>query len=169
MSRNVVSVTAEWPACRAHVHARPQTGYHSTMRMNDKEAGAASLNRTLSALADPTRRAILRRLMRGEARVTELARPFSISLNAVSKHIRMLQRAGLVRRRRVWRERLVSFSPAPLDEAAAWINEQRAFWTARLDALDALLRAQDRSAAALHGKSRKRDSQKSGPVKGRSR
>ena len=71
------------------------------------------------ALADPTRRAILQRLAQGEARVTELARPFAISLNSVSKHIRMLERARLVHRRRAGREHLLTFNPAPLDEAAA--------------------------------------------------
>ena len=102
------------------------------------------LDQTLIALADPTRRAILRRLSRGEARVTELAQPFAMSLNAVSKHIRMLERARLVRRRRAGREHLLSFDPAPLDEAAAWIDAQRALWTTRLDALDDLLREEDR-------------------------
>jgi DNA-binding transcriptional ArsR family regulator len=102
------------------------------------------LDQTLIALADPTRRAILRRLSRGEARVTELAQPFAMSLNAVSKHIRMLERARLVRRRRAGREHLLSFNPQPLDEAAAWIDSQRAAWTARLDALDDLLIEEDR-------------------------
>lgn len=104
------------------------------------------LDHTLAALADPTRRAILQRLSRGEARVTELARPFAMSLNAVSKHIRMLERARLVRRRRAGREHLLSLDPRPLDEVAAWIEAQRSAWTARLDALDALLQAEDRAA-----------------------
>lgn len=106
------------------------------------------LDRTLTALADPTRRAILQRLSRGEARVTDVARPFAMSLNAVSKHVRVLERARLVRRRRAGREHLLSLDPAPLDEAAAWIDAQRAAWTARLDALDALLAEEDRAAAA---------------------
>jgi DNA-binding transcriptional ArsR family regulator len=96
----------------------------------------SGLDHTLGALADPTRRAILQRLAQGEARVTELARPFAISLNSVSKHIRMLERAQLVRRRRAGREHLLSFNPQPLDEASAWIEAQRAFWTERLDALE---------------------------------
>lgn len=104
------------------------------------------LDHTLIALADPTRRAILRRLAQGEARVTELARPFDMSLNAVSKHIRMLERARLVRRRRAGREHLLSFDAGPLDEAAAWIDAQRAGWTLRLDALDDLLREEDEAA-----------------------
>ncbi|HKC50321.1 MAG TPA: metalloregulator ArsR/SmtB family transcription factor [Myxococcota bacterium] len=102
----------------------------------------ANLDQTLIALADPTRRAILQRLSLGEARVTELADPFSISLNSVSKHIRMLERARLVRRRRAGREHLLTLNPQPLAEAAAWIEAQRASWTARLDALDRLLRAE---------------------------
>lgn len=94
------------------------------------------------ALADPIRRAILQRLSTGEMRVTALAQPFTMSLNAVSKHIRVLERARLVRRRRVGREHLLSFNPQPLDEAAAWIERQRAFWTARLDALEAAIKAE---------------------------
>ncbi len=101
----------------------------------------------MTALAHPTRRAILERLMRGEARVTDVAKPFKMSLNAVSKHIRVLERARLVRRRRVWREHRVSFNAEPLDEVSAWIEKRRAFWTQRLDALDGLLKAQDADAA----------------------
>ena len=104
----------------------------------------SGLNQTLMALADPTRRAILQRLSRGEARVTELALPFAMSLNAVSKHIRVLEGARLVRRRRAGREHLLSINPEPLDEAATWIERQRARWTARLDTLEALLLAEDR-------------------------
>jgi len=102
-----------------------------------------TLDDTLLALADPTRRAILARLAKGEARVTEIAEPFSISLNAVSKHIRMLERAKLVRRRRAGREHILSFDRAPLDAAAEWIVATRDFWNARLDALDAMLKAED--------------------------
>lgn len=106
----------------------------------------SGLDQTLAALADPTRRAILTRLSSGPARVTELAEPFSISLNSVSKHIRILERARLVRRRKRGREHVLSLDPAPLDEAAEWIERQRSFWTARLDALEAALRAEDREA-----------------------
>ena len=101
------------------------------------------LDATLLALAHPTRRAMLQRLMRGEACVTELAEPFAISLNAVSKHLAILERAGLVRRRRVWREHRVSYNPAPMDAAAAWMAEQQQFWSTRLRTLDALLQAED--------------------------
>ena len=102
----------------------------------------AKLDATLAALADPTRRAILERLAHGEARVTEVARPFGISLNSVSKHIRVLERAGLVRRRRAGREHLLALELAPLEGAIAWIERQRTPWPARLDALEALLAAE---------------------------
>jgi DNA-binding transcriptional ArsR family regulator len=108
----------------------------------------ATLNHTLMAIADPTRRAILHKLAGGEERVTDLARPFAMSLNSVSKHIRILERARLVRRRRSGREHLLSINPKPLDEAADWIETQRALWTARLDALDDLLKVEDRAAAS---------------------
>jgi DNA-binding transcriptional ArsR family regulator len=98
------------------------------------------LDETLQALADPTRRAILARLASGEARVTDVARPFPISLNSVSKHIRMLERARLVRRRVEGREHFLALDPAPLSEAAAWIEETRALWAIRLDRLDAILK-----------------------------
>ena len=106
-----------------------------------------NLDQTLMALADPTRRAILQRLSRGEARVTELAQPFDMSLNAVSKHIRILERADLVRRRTAGREHFLSFNRQQLDELANWIETQRAAWNARLDALEALLREEDKSVA----------------------
>jgi DNA-binding transcriptional ArsR family regulator len=98
------------------------------------------LDKTLSALADPTRRAIVQRLMQGEARVTEVAKPFAMSLNAVSKHIQILERAQLVRRRRAGREHFLSFNHEPMDAAAAWIDRQRSLWTTRLDALERELR-----------------------------
>lgn len=109
---------------------------------------SSGLDRTLAALADPTRRAILQRLAGGEARVTELARPFSLSLNTVSKHIRVLERARLVTRRRAGREHFLALDPGPLDEAAAWIEAWRARWTSGLTALDAMLRAEDDVARA---------------------
>lgn len=102
-----------------------------------------TLDRTLLALADPTRRAILQRLSAGEARVTEVARPFNMSLNAVSKHILVLERAKLVRRRRIGREHFLSYRAEPLDAAAKWIQETRTFWASRLDTLERLLREED--------------------------
>ena len=112
----------------------------------------ARLDRTLVALADPTRRSILERLSRGEARVTDLAEPFSISLNSVSKHIRMLERAELVRRRIAGKEHLLSFNREPLDEVAGWMERHRAMWTRSLRALDRLLREEDRAALEKRGK-----------------
>jgi len=97
------------------------------------------LDATMLALSDATRRAILTRLSRGEARVTELAAPFPISLNSVSKHIRLLERADLVRRRVRGREHILSLNPQPLDEAARWIEARRSFWKSRLDALERAL------------------------------
>lgn len=110
------------------------------------DAPQTHLDATLLALADPTRRAILRSLTQGEARVTDVAAPYPISLNAVSKHIRVLERAGLVRRHVVGREHLLSFDPAPLPEAAAWIATQQAAWDERLNALEALLEEEDATA-----------------------
>ncbi len=89
----------------------------------------------MMALADPTRRAILKHLSQKEARVTEIARPFDISLNAVSKHILILERAHLVHRRRMGREHFLSVNTKPLDEAAGWIDEYRRTWEQRLDRL----------------------------------
>lgn len=106
------------------------------------------LDDTLVALADETRRDILQRLSAGDARVTDLAAPYDISLNSVSKHIRILERAGLVRRRIAGRDHFLSLDPKPLDEAAAWMAKTRAFWATRLDRLEALLRAEDAIEAA---------------------
>ena len=103
-----------------------------------------NLDHTLVALADPTRRAILRRLARGEARITDLADPFDISFNSVSKHIKLLERAALVERRKVGREYILKFKPKPLTDVQAWISKQQAFWGASLRAMDDLLRAEDR-------------------------
>jgi len=105
------------------------------------------LDDVLAALADPTRRAILHRLAKGDARVSDLARPFSVSLNSVSKHIATLERAHLVQRRRSGREYIISFDPRPLDVLLEWVEEQRALWQARLTALDALLQTEERAAA----------------------
>lgn len=112
----------------------------------ERAARPTGLDATLLALADPTRRAILQRLTAGDARVTELARPFAISLNSVSKHLRQLERAGLVHRRRRGREHVLSLNAAALDEAADWIEIQRAAWRGRLAAIAAVLTETDASA-----------------------
>ena len=106
------------------------------------------LDDTLVALADETRRRILNRLAAGDARVTEVAAPFGISLNSVSKHIRILERAGLVRRRIAGRDHFLSLDPEPLDAAARWMLRERQAWTHRLDKLEAALRAEDAIEAA---------------------
>ncbi len=113
------------------------------------------LDDVLTALADPTRRAILRRLSRGDACVSDLARPFPISLNAVSKHIITLERAHLVRRRRSGREYIISLNPQPFDLLLEWAEEERALWQARLAALKALLQTEDRAAASKRKQSRR--------------
>jgi DNA-binding transcriptional ArsR family regulator len=101
------------------------------------------LDDTLIALADETRRGILKQLASGEARVTEVAEPFDISLNSVSKHIRILERAGLVRRRIAGRDHFLSLEPKPFDDLTEWMQKTREFWSARLDVLEAALRAED--------------------------
>ena len=114
-----------------------------------------NLDDTLIALADDTRRSILQRLSGGEARVTEVAAPYPISLNSVSKHIRILERAGLVRRHVSGRDHYLSLDPEPLDELTAWMVKVRDFWSGRLDALEAALRAEDAIDAAKKSSSRK--------------
>jgi DNA-binding transcriptional ArsR family regulator len=99
------------------------------------------LSTTFAALADPTRRAILARLTQGEASVNEIAEPFAISLPAVSKHLKVLERAGLVARGRQAQWRPCRLDAGPLKDAAAWLEPYRRFWEARLDRLDDYLRA----------------------------
>jgi len=97
------------------------------------------LDATFAALADPTRRAMLARLASGEATVMELAAPFAMSQPAISKHIKVLERAGLVSRGRDAARRPVRMEPAPLVEATAWIERYRAIWERHYGRLDALL------------------------------
>jgi DNA-binding transcriptional ArsR family regulator len=98
------------------------------------------LDRTFSALADPTRRRILAHLAGGDRCVTDLARPHSMSLPAVSKHLRVLEQAGLVRRRRDGRVHRLRLEAEPLRQAQAWIEEYRKFWEASFDRLDQYLK-----------------------------
>lgn len=97
------------------------------------------LSTTFAALADPTRRAILARLASGECSVSELAAPFDISMPAVSKHLRVLERAGLIARGRDAQWRPCRLEPAPLKEVADWVERYRQIWEGRLDRLDAYL------------------------------
>lgn len=97
----------------------------------------ARLSEILKATSDPTRRALLTLLaQQGRTRVTDLAACFDMSLNAVSKHIKVLERAGLVRRETEWREHLIDLNLDPLSEVRRWFNELRSIWELRLDALD---------------------------------
>ena len=104
-----------------------------------------TLTPTLSALSHPSRRAILDRLTRGPARVSEIAEPFDMSLNAVSKHLKVLESAGLISREVVGREHVIAFRPAPLREIATWVAEYERFWTQHLDGLEAHFKAKRRS------------------------
>jgi DNA-binding transcriptional ArsR family regulator len=97
------------------------------------------LSATFAALADPTRRAILARLLTGEASVSELAEPFDMSMPAVSKHLRVLERAGLIARRRDAQFRHCRIEPGPLKDVAQWMERYRKVWEGRLDRLDAYL------------------------------
>ena len=98
------------------------------------------LDATFAALAHPARRAILTRLASGEATVTELAEPFEMSLPAVSRHLKVLERAGLIARGREAQWRPCRLEPAALDEATGWVEELRRTWERRFDRLDAYLR-----------------------------
>lgn len=102
-------------------------------------ADSDRLSATFAALSDPTRRAILARLSRGETSVTELAAPFDLSLPAISKHLAVLERTGLIERRRDARWRPCKLKPEPLKDAAGWIEQYRQFWEQSFDRLEAYL------------------------------
>lgn len=112
-------------------HVMKATGY--------AQAPSESLDATFAALADPTRRAILARLARGEASVTELASPFDMSQPAISKHLKVLERAGLISRGRDAQRRPCRLEAKALADADAWIEEYRKHWEANFQRLDALL------------------------------
>jgi DNA-binding transcriptional ArsR family regulator len=103
------------------------------------EYQSRQLDGVFNALCDPTRRAILARLTDADARVTDIAADFPISLNSISKHIRMLERAGLLRRSIVGRDHVLTLNAGPLAEAQAWIEKYRRFWEGRLAALEAFV------------------------------
>jgi DNA-binding transcriptional ArsR family regulator len=98
---------------------------------------SADLDRVFSALADPTRRAILRRLSHRPATINEIAKPFRVSLNAISKHVMALERAGMLRREIKGRQHFCWIEPGPLREADEWLEHYRQFWEQRLDSLEA--------------------------------
>jgi len=107
----------------------------------------ANLDGVFRALGDPTRRAMLRRLAAGERNIGELAAPFRMSFVAASKHVRVLERAGLVRRRIEGRAHVCRLDTAPLKAANEWLRFYERFWRDKLDVLDALLKAEDAAAA----------------------
>jgi DNA-binding transcriptional ArsR family regulator len=109
----------------------------------NKQADQEALSRTFAALADPTRRAILERLATGEATVSELAMQFPMTIQAVSKHLKTLEHAGLISRSRTAQLRPSRLEPAPLEAAITWLATYRRFWETRFDRLDARLREPD--------------------------
>jgi DNA-binding transcriptional ArsR family regulator len=115
---------------------------------------ADALSLTFAALSDPTRRAILKRLAAGERSVTELAKPFKISLPAVTKHLKVLQRAGLISRGRDAQRRPCRLEAEGLKDAADWVEQYRKFWDERLDRLDDYLR-EIQEEEKKHGRTRK--------------
>lgn len=98
----------------------------------------------MAAIADPTRRAILHQLTRGPARVTDVAKPYEMTLAAVSKHVRTLERAGLIKRTRQGREHTLTLDARPLRQVARWTSGYEQFWNERLDRLEAFFAKKDR-------------------------
>jgi DNA-binding transcriptional ArsR family regulator len=117
---------------------------------------ADQLSTTFAALADPTRRAILARLARGECSVTELAEPFDMSMPAVSKHLRVLERAGLIARGREAQWRPCRIEAGPLKEVADWTERYRNLWEQRLDRLDKYLQQMKSKEEKRHGHKQRR-------------
>lgn len=116
----------------------------------------ASLDVTFAALADPTRRAILARLAKGEASVNELVSPSRLSQPTISKHLKFLARAGLVERRRDAQFRLCRLNPAPLKAASTWLDDYRAFWEGSLDRLAALVNDLQVTATEVEARKKKK-------------
>jgi DNA-binding transcriptional ArsR family regulator len=120
-------------------------------------ADTPQLNRVYGAIADPTRRAILGMLVGGEVTVGRLADRFPISFNGVSKHVKVLEQAGLVRRRVSGREHWLRLRPAPLRDASRWLEHYREFWDTRLDALEEFLVEPDDRPTRKGRRRRRRD------------
>jgi DNA-binding transcriptional ArsR family regulator len=114
------------------------------------------LTATFSALADPTRRAILARLATGEATVTELAEPFEMSLPAVSRHLKVLEQAGLISRSRDAQWRPCRLAPAPLRDAAGWLDEYRRFWEESLNRLNDYVKEMQQQTETPHARRSRR-------------
>jgi DNA-binding transcriptional ArsR family regulator len=118
------------------------------------------LSLTFAALADPTRRAILERLMSGETSVTELAKPFDMSLPAVSKHLKVLERAGLISRGRDAQWRPCRLDAGPLKEIADWVEHYRRFWKDSFDRLDEYLQQLQKKEKTQHGRKQRSKSRR---------
>ena len=103
------------------------------------------LNDVLGAISHPTRRAIIRRLANGPARFLDIAEPFDVALNAITKHLKLLERAGLIQREKRGREVLISLRPEALRIVADWVHEYERFWTEKLDAFEGYFKQQQRS------------------------
>ncbi|MBV8517354.1 MAG: winged helix-turn-helix transcriptional regulator [Acidobacteria bacterium] len=114
------------------------------------------LSITFAALADPTRRAILARLASGEASVTELAEPFDMSMPAISKHLKVLERAGLIARGRDAQWRPCRLAAAPLKDVADWVSTYRKFWEQSFDRLDEYLRELQSKEKKKHGRNQRK-------------
>lgn len=126
--------------------------------MSSIQTSSDPLSATFSALADPTRRAILARLASGETSVTQLAAPFEMSMPAISKHLKVLERAGLIARGREAQRRPCRLEPAPLKQASDWIENYRRFWEESFDRLDAYLAElkKENKETKTHARKRKR-------------
>jgi DNA-binding transcriptional ArsR family regulator len=124
------------------------------MELSGYARSSSRLDATFAALADPTRRAILARLAKGDASVSELAEPFAMSQPAISKHLKVLERAGLISRGREAQRRPRRLEARPLREATQWLENYRQFWEAQFGRLDALLR--EMQAGKLETKSKQR-------------
>jgi DNA-binding transcriptional ArsR family regulator len=127
------------------------------------------LSTTFAALADPTRRAILARLALGETNVSDLAEPFQMSMPAVSKHLKVLERAGLIARGREAQWRPCRLNASPLKEAASWIEEYRRFWMPYIDALERHLDRMKLAEQAKKSSTTKRRALKTKPRKGKAK
>lgn len=149
---DVARLAAEFERDRYFLNlARLSTGKQTKLNSTDRLTNFAApgifnhmvehpeLDATFQALSDPTRRGMLATLARGERSIGELAEPFSMSLAGASKHVRVLEGAGLVARRKVGRSYLCALQPGPLAEAQGWLRQWEKFWNTRLDALEALI------------------------------
>jgi DNA-binding transcriptional ArsR family regulator len=114
------------------------------------------LSTTFAALSDPTRRAILARLSNGDLSVKELAEPFSIAGSSMTKHLKVLERAGIIRRSRVAQKRPCHLESAPLRDAAAWLEQYRRFWSRNMNRLDEYLGQLEAAEGGKHARRKKR-------------